>query len=75
MSKRVAVHVKPGSKLASVDETGDGLVLRVTARAIEGAANAACIRMLASYYDVAPSRVTLVRGERSRKKLFEILDA
>jgi uncharacterized protein len=46
--------------------------MRVRERAIGGAANAACIRALAAAYGVAPSRVELVRGERSRRKRFSI---
>jgi len=52
---------------------GDSIVLRVRERAIEGAANDACIRALAGHFGVAPSRVVLVRGARSRKKVFEIV--
>jgi len=48
------------------------LILRVRERAIEGAANAACIRALADAYGVAPSAVTLVAGARSRHKRFTI---
>ena len=51
---------------------GDSLVLRVRERALEGAANEACIRALAQTLGVAPSGVRLLRGARSREKLFEI---
>ncbi len=70
--KRVAVTVKPGSKHSAVETGAAGLLLRVRERAIDGAANDACIRALAAHFDVAPSRVTLIRGARSRSKLFEI---
>jgi uncharacterized protein len=72
---RITVIVKPGSKSPGIEERGaDGLVVRVRERAIEGAANAACIDALATHFGVAPSRVTLLRGERSRTKLFDVPD-
>jgi len=46
--------------------------LRVRERAVEGAANEACIRALAAALGVARSSVELVRGERSRQKIFVI---
>jgi uncharacterized protein YggU (UPF0235/DUF167 family) len=70
--KRVAVTVKPGSKVPGIEEHGDTLIVRVRERAVEGAANAACIRALAKHFDVPPSTVVLIRGERARAKLFEI---
>ena len=72
MRTRLALSVKPGSKQPGIENTADGFVLRVRARALEGAANEACIEALADYLDVAPSHITLVRGAQSRHKLFEV---
>jgi uncharacterized protein len=69
---RVDVIVKPGSKQPGIAFEGETLVLRVRERAIEGAANAACIRALAEFYDIAASSVTLLRGAKSRKKVFAL---
>ncbi|MBV8531151.1 MAG: DUF167 domain-containing protein [Candidatus Eremiobacteraeota bacterium] len=66
------VLVKPGSKHPGLSEEDGMLVLRVRERAIEGAANEACIRALAAAYGVAPSAVALVRGARARRKHFAI---
>jgi uncharacterized protein len=46
--------------------------VRVRERAIEGAANEACARALAEYLGVPRSHVSLVRGARSRVKIFEV---
>lgn len=35
-------------------------------------ANKATIRLLSSYFGVPPSRIRLVRGARSRNKIFEV---
>ena len=69
---KIAARIKPGSKQPGIAIEGDSLVLRVRERALEGAANEACIRALAAALDVAPSSVTLLRGARSREKLFEV---
>jgi len=66
------LYVKAGSKSPGFSEENGVLVLRVRERAIEGAANAACIRALADAYRVAPSAVKLVAGARCRRKRFTI---
>ena len=71
MSSRLTVHVKPGSKISGFERIGESYVLRVRERAIDGAANAACVRALAEYVDVPRSQVRLVSGERARLKTFE----
>jgi uncharacterized protein YggU (UPF0235/DUF167 family) len=61
---------------AAADRVGpytDALLqVRVTAPASEGRANDAVRRLLAGALDVAPSRVSLVAGERGRTKRFRI---
>ncbi len=68
----IDVVVKPGSKRPGLSTENGTLVLRVRERAIEGAANAACVKALAAAYGVAPSAVTLVSGFRSRHKRFTV---
>lgn len=68
----LCVRVKPGSKEPGI-AVEDGIVtLRVRERAIDGAANAACIRALAKALGLPRSGVTLVRGVRSREKSFAL---
>ena len=68
----VHLTVKPGAKASGIAWQGESWVLRVRERAIEGAANEACIAALARILGVAPSTITLVRGHRSRAKTFAI---
>ncbi len=49
------------------------LRLRVTAPPVEGEANRAVAALLARVLGVAPSRIRVVRGERGREKLVEII--
>ncbi len=68
----IDVTCHPGSKRPGIVEADGALVVRVRERAIDGAANEACVRALAAAYGVAPSAVRLVRGIRSRRKRFAI---
>ena len=56
---------------------GDGYVARVTAPPVDGRANEALCRLIARRAGVAPSRVKLVRGAKSRDKTVSVegLDA
>lgn len=51
----------------------DGVLhVRVSARPVDGRANLVLRRLIARRVRVAPSRVMIVRGERSREKLVRI---
>lgn len=64
------VRVKPGSRKGPLVQPGpDGeLTVYVRERAIEGQANDAAIALLAKHFDVAKSRINVVRGHSSRVK-------
>jgi uncharacterized protein len=49
------------------------LVLRLNAPALEGKANRAAVEFVARFFGVPRSDVLLVRGERSRHKIFQIV--
>jgi len=53
---------------------GDALKVSVTAPALEGSANEACLRFLATQLGLKRSRLSLRSGHRSRKKLIAIED-
>jgi uncharacterized protein YggU (UPF0235/DUF167 family) len=46
--------------------------VRVAAAAVEGAANAALVRVLAEELDVARGRVRIASGATSRRKVVEV---
>ncbi|HUV05219.1 MAG TPA: DUF167 domain-containing protein [Armatimonadota bacterium] len=67
------VRVNPRSSRNQITGwQGDVLGVKVTAPAVEGAANKACIEFLADQLGVKKSHVTLVTGAASREKVFEI---
>jgi len=75
---RFGVRLTPGAGADRIDRVGEGTLLaRVAARPVDGAANAALIRLLAAELGVAPSRISIVRGPRARVKTMEVsgLDA
>jgi uncharacterized protein len=51
----------------------DELVLRLNAPAVEGKANKAAVNFVSRYFGVTRSAVVLLRGERSRHKIFQIV--
>lgn len=65
----LALVVAPrAGKTAFNGVAADGVRLRVAAPPVDGAANAAVVRFLADVFDVPPSRIRLVAGERGRRK-------
>ena len=67
---RFAVRITPRSAVERVDGVVDGVLkVRVMAPAVEGAANAALIRIIADELDVARRDVRIVAGATSRQKL------
>ena len=66
------VRVQPGAVREGLKADGDVLRVQVTARAVEGRANRAVCRLVAAALRVAPGRVVLVRGERSRDKWLRV---
>lgn len=73
----LVLRVVPGARRWAVERGGpaDGAdwKLRIDAPAVEGAANARAIELLAKeVLGIARSRVVLVRGEKSRIKAFDV---
>jgi uncharacterized protein (TIGR00251 family) len=72
---KVRVAVKPNSRKESLEVLPDGSVLaRVNAPPVGGKANERVIELLAKLFKVPKSRVELISGSSSKKKLFEIVD-
>jgi hypothetical protein len=70
---KIWVSVKPRAKREEVKKISEGeYIASVHAHASEGKANQALIELLAGYFSVPKSSVTIIRGESSRRKLIEI---
>ena len=72
----LAIRVTPRARRNEIVEIlHDGTVrIRLTAPPVEGKANRALIKFLASVLDVAPSRIEIVAGHSGRDKLVSIQD-
>ena len=65
---KVSVTVKPNSKVEEVVSSLDGLIVRVKEPPKEGKANRAVIALLAGFYNVPRSNISIVSGQGARKK-------
>jgi len=71
---QVTVRVHPNSSQAKVvPESAQILSVYVRERATENKANLAVVLALAKHFQVSKSSVILVKGGRSKQKLFQIL--
>lgn len=69
----LSIRVQPrASRNAIVGWEGEALKVRLTAPPVEGEANEACLDFLAKLLDLAPSRLAIIQGARSRNKVIRI---
>jgi hypothetical protein len=68
----IVVRVRPGSSRAGVRHTTTGLLVHTNARAADGKANREAIARIAAFLDVPGSRLTILRGEKSRDKVIAV---
>lgn len=68
----VRVVAKPGRRAERLTWTGTELVAEVTARAHDGAANAAIIALVAQALKIPKSTTRITRGATARTKTLEI---
>jgi uncharacterized protein (TIGR00251 family) len=70
---RIEVRLRPRGGRDELLGMRDGVLqARVTAPPLGGRANRALCRLLAKRLGVAPSKVSVVRGEKSRDKLVRV---
>ena len=71
---RYSVQVKPGSKREEVVRlSDDSLLVRTHARAHDGEANSAVIKLLAEHFRVSKSSISIIRGVKSKNKMIDIV--
>ncbi|MFA5338687.1 MAG: DUF167 domain-containing protein [Candidatus Omnitrophota bacterium] len=70
---KISVKVKAGSSREKVEKTGGSdYSVWVRAKPADGKANEAVIKALAGHFDIAKSKVNLIKGHTSKQKIFEI---
>lgn len=74
MTQTIHLTVKPGQRQTAVEQTAQGIIVKLTATAHDGAANTQLIVVLAEHYHVPKSKLTLTKGHTSRYKTIELAD-
>lgn len=70
---KISVIVKPNSRKESVERLADGTYqVRVNAPPIEGRANEAVVEVIARYFSVPKSAVTILKGTTGKRKIVEV---
>lgn len=73
---RITIKVRPGSARPGLGGELDGaLIVRVSARAVEGKATEAAMAAVAEAFGVRRQAVTLVTGASSRTKIVDVAGA
>jgi uncharacterized protein (TIGR00251 family) len=73
----IDIEVKPGSKTSGfegVDEWRGCIMVRLKERAEKGKANKELIGLLSSVLKLPSSNITVVKGQKARRKTIKILD-
>jgi uncharacterized protein YggU (UPF0235/DUF167 family) len=68
----LSLKMHTGSSKRGIEIRDDGVHLFTNARPIEGRANSEARTVIAEFFYVPKSRVSLLRGEKSRHKTFQI---
>ena len=72
---KLQVKVKPNSKQQQIEQLADGtLLIRLKSPPVDGKANQELIALLAKYYKINKSQITIKIGLSSKHKLIEIDD-
>lgn len=70
---RLAIRVTPRASRNAIEGWRDGVLrVRLTAPPVNGRANAALIRLLATAFNVPSRDVRVIRGDTARDKLVEV---
>jgi uncharacterized protein len=70
--KLIEVRVTPNASREQVTLDGERFLIRVTCPPEDGKANKAVTKLLAKALGVAPTRLTLLKGQTGRDKLFRV---
>lgn len=70
---KITVHVRANARAEEVKKSGNAeCIVSVKEPPTEGMANDAIERLLAEYFDISRSRVRIVAGKTSKKKIVEV---
>jgi uncharacterized protein (TIGR00251 family) len=71
---KISILVKTKAKENGVEKINDNnYIVRTKKMPVEGKANESVIKILANFFNIAPSRIQIISGKRSKRKIIEIL--
>lgn len=72
-SARISLYVQPRASKTEIAGLHDGCIkIRLAAPPVDGAANAALVEFIAARLNIAKSKVRVVTGSNSRRKVIEV---
>ncbi|MBL8029840.1 MAG: DUF167 domain-containing protein [Candidatus Doudnabacteria bacterium] len=69
---KITVEVRANAKETKVEQTAKGLKVYVRQQPLEGRANDAVTKALAEFFKTKAYNIILLRGVKSKQKVFEI---
>ena len=73
LSASIGIYVQPRASKSEISGMYDGMVrIRLAAPPVNGAANAALVAFIAERLDIAKSRVRVISGLASRRKVVRV---
>lgn len=72
---KISVKVKPNSKIEKVEQADGFFLIYVKEPPQEDRANQAVINLLSKYFKVPKSRISILKGKKSRQKIIEIINS
>ena len=72
MDKIIQVRVTANTKKNKVEKFGEGFKVWLVAPAIEGKANTSLVKVLADYFNLKKSQVSIASGEKSKDKTVKL---
>lgn len=71
---RYTIIAKPNSRVEKVQEIDKAtLAVSVKAQARDGRANESIVHLLSRYFDIPKSRIQILKGHTSKRKIVEII--
>jgi len=71
---KISVKVKPNSKIEKVEKAEGFWLIYVKEPPQEDRANLAVINLLSEYFKVPKSRISILKGKKSRQKIVGIIN-
>lgn len=68
---KYAIKVKPGSSQEKIVETDDEFIVYLRAKAHDGEANEALVKLLSKHFKVPKTTIKIIRGAKSKNKIIE----